>query len=75
MHYHRAPTYLLNGIQPASFQCQTLSIATAYHEYFKISHEYFFQGKIYIYQILHISSLHVNFVFEAFALDTSVGYV
>lgn len=41
---HRAPTYSLNGILPTTSQCQTRFTATTWHEYFKISHEYFFQA-------------------------------
>lgn len=44
---HRAPTYSLNGILPTTSQCQTRFTATTWHEYFKISAEYFFRGKIY----------------------------
>lgn len=44
---HRAPTYSLNGVLPTTSQCQTRFTATTWYEYFKISDEYFFQGKIY----------------------------
>ncbi len=78
---HRAPTYLLNGIQPASSQCQTLFKAATCPEYFKISHEYFF--RLNICQFFHswtfLSPSHHPFSnmnwLQRFAQDTTVGYV